>query len=190
MLISSSSSLKLGGYTLNYNATANASRIFSQSYQFSSLHSPFPLVKGSTFHALTGTLRFRTSTIRFVRMAVVEGKDGDMISTGTSRSREELNKGIAELYDESSGIWEDIWGDHMHHGYYHPSQSASITEHRAAQIRMIEEALRFAGFSGSFILSFFLLILILLIIVVFINRFHLISFHYCSSYSYSEYSYC
>ncbi|CAO2832282.1 unnamed protein product [Amaranthus hypochondriacus] len=146
MLISNST-LKLGGYTLNYNATANANTILSQSYQSSSLHSPFPLVKWSSFHARTGTPHFRTSTITFVRMAVVEGKDREMISTGTSRSREELNKGIAELYDESSGIWEDIWGDHMHHGYYHPSQSASITEHRAAQIRMIEEALRFAGFS-------------------------------------------
>ena len=28
-----------------------------------------------------------------------------------------LQKGIAEFYDESSGIWEDIWGDHMHIGF-------------------------------------------------------------------------
>ncbi|EEF42413.1 tocopherol O-methyltransferase, putative [Ricinus communis] len=60
-----------------------------------------------------------------------------------------LKQGIAELYDESSGVWEDIWGDHMHHGFYDPDVqvSASLSNHRAAQIRMIEEALRFAGVS-------------------------------------------
>lgn len=66
------------------------------------------------------------------------------------RTREELNKGIAELYDESSGIWEDIWGDHLHHGFYDPSQPpASLSNHRSAQIRMIEETLRFAALSDE-----------------------------------------
>nr|WKR37739.1 vitamin E 4-1 [Plukenetia volubilis] len=60
-----------------------------------------------------------------------------------------LKKGIAELYDESSGLWEDIWGDHMHHGFYDSDVqvSSSLSDHRAAQIRMIEEALRFARVS-------------------------------------------
>ena len=67
-----------------------------------------------------------------------------------------LKKGIAELYDESSGLWEDIWGDHMHHGFYEPDSSAAAAAaasdsdtHRLAQIRMIEESLRFAGVSCS-----------------------------------------
>ncbi|WCJ27752.1 gamma-tocopherol methyltransferase [Euphorbia peplus] len=62
-----------------------------------------------------------------------------------------LKKGIAELYDESSGLWEDMWGDHMHHGYYDTGveASGSISDHRVAQIRMIEEALRFAGVSSD-----------------------------------------
>ncbi|GER28704.1 gamma-tocopherol methyltransferase [Striga asiatica] len=60
-----------------------------------------------------------------------------------------LKKGIAELYDESSGIWEDIWGDHMHHGFYEPGADVSISDHRSAQIRMIEEALRFASLSDD-----------------------------------------
>ncbi|CAO2829345.1 unnamed protein product [Amaranthus hypochondriacus] len=63
----------------------------------------------------------------------------------SKRTREELKQGIAEFYDTSSGIWEDIWGDHMHHGFYDPSSSPSLTNHRSAQIRMIQEALRFAG---------------------------------------------
>ena len=63
---------------------------------------------------------------------------------------QELKQGIAELYDESSGVWEDIWGDHMHHGFYNPDDqvSGSGSDHRAAQIRMMQEALRFAGISG------------------------------------------
>ncbi|KAB5529705.1 hypothetical protein DKX38_019786 [Salix brachista] len=63
----------------------------------------------------------------------------------------ELKQGIAELYDQSSGVWEDIWGVHMHHGFYNPDDqvSGSGSDHRAAQIRMIEEALRFTGISDS-----------------------------------------
>lgn len=60
-----------------------------------------------------------------------------------------LKKGIAEFYDESSGMWEDIWGEHMHHGFYDPDADVSLSDHRSAQIRMVEESLRFASVSGS-----------------------------------------
>lgn len=33
----------------------------------------------------------------------------------------------------------------MHHGFYDPDSSVSLSDHRAAQVRMIEETLRFAG---------------------------------------------
>ncbi|CAN0830234.1 Tocopherol O-methyltransferase, chloroplastic [Linum grandiflorum] len=67
------------------------------------------------------------------------------MSAAAAKQRE-LKKGIAEFYDESSRMWEDIWGDHMHHGFYVPDArvSGSDSGHRAAQIRMIEESLRFA----------------------------------------------
>ncbi|CAL1352350.1 unnamed protein product [Linum trigynum] len=63
------------------------------------------------------------------------------------QQQQRLKKGIAELYDESSGLWEDIWGEHMHHGFYEPDSrvSGSEPDHRAAQIRMIDESLRFAA---------------------------------------------
>lgn len=64
---------------------------------------------------------------------------------------EKLKRGIAEFYDKSSGMWEDIWGDHMHHGFYDPSSTVSLSDHRSAQIRMIEEALQFASVSGELI---------------------------------------
>ena len=36
--------------------------------------------------------------------------------TNKERSREELKIGIAGFYDRSSQLWEDVWGEHMHHG--------------------------------------------------------------------------
>ncbi|KAH7423207.1 hypothetical protein KP509_12G044000 [Ceratopteris richardii] len=59
----------------------------------------------------------------------------------------ELNEGIAHFYDSSSGVWEDIWGEHMHHGYYDPGlplQAAFSVNHGDAQVRMIEESLKWA----------------------------------------------
>ncbi|XP_059659320.1 gamma-tocopherol methyltransferase, chloroplastic-like isoform X2 [Cornus florida] len=63
----------------------------------------------------------------------------------TEEETESLQKGIAEFYDQSSGVWEDIWGDHMHHGFYNPNANATVSDHRSAQIRMIEETLQFAA---------------------------------------------
>ncbi|KAK9095656.1 hypothetical protein Scep_027125 [Stephania cephalantha] len=72
-------------------------------------------------------------------------------TSAMAAAAEELKKGVAEFYDESSRVWEDIWGDHMHHGFYDPHVVApsSIDAHRSAQFRMIEEALRFAAVQGS-----------------------------------------
>ncbi|GAB2264945.1 Tocopherol O-methyltransferase, chloroplastic [Dionaea muscipula] len=93
----------------------------------------------------------RCSTRRCsTKIARSKSSSGSMEATaGSGREMEELRRGIAELYDESSGVWEDIWGDHMHHGFYPPDKAASLADHRAAQIRMIEEALRFSGVSDD-----------------------------------------
>ena len=76
----------------------------------------------------------------------------DLPAMARERAKEEgeegLKKGIAELYDESSGMWERLWGDHMHHGFYEPGVSVAVADHRMAQVRMIEEALAFAEVEG------------------------------------------
>lgn len=59
----------------------------------------------------------------------------------------ELKQGIAKFYDESSGLWEDVWGDHMHHGYY-PKDGPSKTN-QEAQIDMINESLKWAGITSA-----------------------------------------
>mmetsp|Transcript_84990 Transcript_84990/g.245775 ORF Transcript_84990/g.245775 Transcript_84990/m.245775 type:complete len:345 (-) Transcript_84990:99-1133(-) len=58
------------------------------------------------------------------------------------RSREDLKIGIAGFYDRSSKLWEDVWGEHMHHGYYIPEDR---TDHQQAQIDLIDEVLKWAG---------------------------------------------
>lgn len=62
--------------------------------------------------------------------------------TNKERSREDLKIGIAGFYDRSSKLWEDVWGEHMHHGYYDPPDR---TDHQQAQIDMIDEILKWAG---------------------------------------------
>ena len=55
-----------------------------------------------------------------------------------------LYQQIQEFYDASSGLWEQIWGEHMHHGYYGRAGNYKI-ERRQAQIDLIEELLIWAG---------------------------------------------
>ncbi|CAI5465789.1 unnamed protein product [Closterium sp. Yama58-4] len=88
----------------------------------------------------------------------------------------ELKRGIAEFYDESSAVWVDIWGEHMHHGYYpSPAEKSAQTngsavsavngsaingngsavgsgagvDHFAAQVEMIERVLAWATADDS-----------------------------------------
>jgi tocopherol O-methyltransferase len=73
-------------------------------------------------------------------------------SSSVNFNNKELNEGIAGFYDASSGLWEDMWGEHMHHGFYDPDLplfAALSADHRAAQIRMIEESLRWASVPGN-----------------------------------------
>ena len=60
---------------------------------------------------------------------------------GLERTEAELKRGIAGFYDESSSIWLDVWGEHLHHGYY---PSPAFRDHLQAQIDMIDRSLEFA----------------------------------------------
>jgi tocopherol O-methyltransferase len=54
-----------------------------------------------------------------------------------------LYQQIQEFYDASSGLWEQVWGEHMHHGYYGPDGNLKL-DRRQAQINLIEELLTWA----------------------------------------------
>lgn len=56
-----------------------------------------------------------------------------------------LYQDIREFYDASSGLWEQIWGEHMHHGYYGKGGTYKL-DRRQAQIELIEELLVWAGY--------------------------------------------
>jgi len=58
------------------------------------------------------------------------------------RSPEQLRSGIANFYDRSSRLWERIWGEHMHHGYYPNGEKKN---HQQAQVDMIDGVLAWAG---------------------------------------------
>ena len=57
-----------------------------------------------------------------------------------------LYQDIREFYDASSGLWENIWGEHMHHGYYGRNGNYKL-DRRQAQIELIEELLHWAGYN-------------------------------------------
>jgi tocopherol O-methyltransferase len=59
-----------------------------------------------------------------------------------------LYKQIQEFYDASSSLWEQIWGEHMHHGYY-GVDGKQVKERRQAQIDLIEELLKWADVKGA-----------------------------------------
>ncbi|MGB5962417.1 MAG: methyltransferase domain-containing protein [Coleofasciculaceae cyanobacterium] len=55
-----------------------------------------------------------------------------------------LKTQIQQFYDASSGLWEQVWGEHMHHGYYGATGNEK-KDRRQAQIDLIEELLIWAG---------------------------------------------
>jgi tocopherol O-methyltransferase len=59
-----------------------------------------------------------------------------------------LSQQIQQFYDASSGLWEQVWGEHMHHGYYGRAGTDKINR-RQAQIDLIEELLNWAKVSQA-----------------------------------------
>ena len=46
---------------------------------------------------------------------------------------------IQQFYDESSQLWEQVWGEHMHHGYY--GSDVQTSNPQEAQRVLIERIL-------------------------------------------------
>lgn len=55
-----------------------------------------------------------------------------------------LSDRIGEFYDTSSGLWEQMWGEHMHHGYY-GVDGTRRPGRKQAQIDLIEELLKWTA---------------------------------------------
>ncbi len=59
-----------------------------------------------------------------------------------------IQQQIQAFYDASSGLWEQIWGEHMHHGYY-GVDGTERKDRRQAQIDLIEEFLAWGGVQSA-----------------------------------------
>jgi tocopherol O-methyltransferase len=56
-----------------------------------------------------------------------------------------LPQRIAQFYDTQSELWERVWGEHMHHGFYGLDGSQTEKDDRQAQVDMMDELLVFSG---------------------------------------------
>ncbi|MBC8122250.1 MAG: methyltransferase domain-containing protein [Gemmatimonadaceae bacterium] len=57
--------------------------------------------------------------------------------------RTALNADIRQFYDVSSGLWESVWGEHMHHGYWEAGEEDK--DPRVAQVDLIVRLIEWAG---------------------------------------------
>jgi tocopherol O-methyltransferase len=53
----------------------------------------------------------------------------------------ELTHAIGSFYDASTPVWERIWGEHMHHGFYPPGIGQTVVDPRLAQRQLIDRIL-------------------------------------------------
>ena len=68
------------------------------------------------------------------------------IIKSSRRADPSLQERIATFYDETSQVWEDVWGDHMHHGLYKKGVAIKTHEQNLeAQEDMIEEILKYGN---------------------------------------------
>ena len=61
-------------------------------------------------------------------------------------SKSTLNQRIQQFYDQSTQLWLDTWGEHMHHGHYGIDGTLQ-KDHRQAQVDLIKELLRWGEVS-------------------------------------------
>lgn len=59
-----------------------------------------------------------------------------------------LQHNIARFYDDASALWEGMWGEHMHHGYY-GYDGREEKDHQQAQVDMIEALLGWGGVTAA-----------------------------------------
>lgn len=103
----------------------------------------FQTVSTSAFannNSYWGAKSVRKSSSLYMGLGSTLGRVRDSLLS-RERTREDLKIGIAGFYDRSSALWEDVWGEHMHHGYYIPEDR---TDHKQAQIDLIDEVLKWA----------------------------------------------
>lgn len=75
------------------------------------------------------------------------------MDTGLTRTAPvpELHRAIQEHYDGLIQLYEDLWGEHIHHGYWDEGQTG---DRHQAQVRAVDRLVEFAGVpAGSRVLD-------------------------------------
>lgn len=52
---------------------------------------------------------------------------------------------VGNFYDATTMLWEKYWGEHLHHGYYDPTEPPNNQNDRQAQTLLIEKIVQWAG---------------------------------------------
>ena len=104
----------------------------------------FPRGRRASEESSSSTSRPTPTTPRATNVPTSSGFNGlEDLASPFVKKHDALNEGIASFYGESSELWEDIWGEHMHHGYY--PNGVARADHRQAQVDMVDNALEWAG---------------------------------------------
>ena len=77
--------------------------------------------------------------------------DVDMSAAPASAAPSGLNAAVERYYDTTLDLYEDLWGEHVHHGYWDPGQApgAEGADRRAATDRLVRELVAFAGIGAG-----------------------------------------
>jgi tocopherol O-methyltransferase len=78
-------------------------------------------------------------------LTIVQAENrGTLPATGT---RPTLNAAVERYYDTTLDLYEELWGEHVHHGYWDPGErpDANGAGRAAATDRLVHELVAFAG---------------------------------------------
>ncbi|HET8683411.1 MAG TPA: methyltransferase domain-containing protein [Micromonosporaceae bacterium] len=67
----------------------------------------------------------------------------DTVAAGPPGAAGKLQRVIRNHYNGLVDLYEKLWGEHIHHGYWDPGQEG--TDQRAAQLRTVSELVAFSG---------------------------------------------
>src|SRR5947209_14223695 len=73
--------------------------------------------------------------------------DVDLSAAPASAAQSGLNAAVERYYDTTLDLYEDLWGEHVHHGYWDPGETPDTqgADRRAATDRLVRELVAFAG---------------------------------------------
>lgn len=75
----------------------------------------------------------------------MQAENRDTVPAGVTGSG--LNAAVERYYDTTLDLYEELWGEHVHHGYWDPGErpDADGADRRSATDRLVHELVAFAG---------------------------------------------